>query len=397
MKRNISLWLGVLAFALTPVFAQQSPEAMGKIHGQVTNPVGSPETAGTVSLSADGGHTSKYTFKVDATGSYTGEAAPGTYMAIFRQPTTPPDKMIDFFNDVKIVAGQDTTQDFDMTRQAFIDKLPEAEKKQLADLRKHNSEALKVNAVIKQLNADLKKVNEDLHAADGAHAAAVQQLGASATKADVDAKVADIKKEQYTDIETMMTKDTTERPTESVLWAYLGQAQAGLKEYDKAEVSFKKSIEVDAAAKKPRPEVVAMANAGLGEIYARTGKVPEANAAYDAAGKADPARAGFYLKNEAVIFFQVGNGDAQVAAADEAIKASPEDALLYYLRGQGLIQKATFDTKTQRIVLPPGCAESYQKYLELAPDGPYAAEVKGILQQAGEKVETSFKATKKKR
>ncbi|MGP0073249.1 MAG: hypothetical protein ACLPWF_15125, partial [Bryobacteraceae bacterium] len=35
----------------------------------------------------------------------------------------------------------------------------------------------------------------------------------------------------------------------------------------------------------------------------------------------------------------------------------------------GMIQKATFDTKINRIVLPPGCAESYQKYLELAPTG----------------------------
>jgi hypothetical protein len=96
------------------------------------------------------------------------------------------------------------------------------------------------------------------------------------------------------------------------------------------------------------------------------------------------------------VFFQAGNGDAQVAAADEAIKSSPDDALLYYLKGQGLIQKATFDDKTKMIVLPPGCAEAYQKYLELAPTGPYAAEVQGILQQAGQKVSTTYKAGKKK-
>ena len=63
--------------------------------------------------------------------------------------------------------------------------------------------------------------------------------------------------------------------------------------------------------------------------------MPEANAAYDAAAKANPTSAGIYLRNQAVIFFQAGNADAQVAAADEAIKNDPNDALLYYLKGQG--------------------------------------------------------------
>jgi hypothetical protein len=108
-----------------------------------------------------------------------------------------------------------------------------------------------------------------------------------------------------------------------------------------------------------------------------------------------------YLKNEAVIFSQAGNGDAQAAAADEAIKANPNDPVLYYLKGQGLVGKATMapdpkNPKVQMIVLPPGCAEAYQKYLELAPNGPYAQDVAGILQQAGQKVSSSYKAGKSK-
>ena len=34
------------------------------------------------------------------------------------------------------------------------------------------------------------------------------------------------------------------------------------------------------------------------------------------------------------------------------------------------------------MILPPGCAEAYQKYLDLAPTGPYANDVKGILAEA---------------
>jgi len=397
MKRNISLWLGLLAFALLPALAQQPTVQMGKIHGHVTNPSGAPETSGSVSLSADGGHSSKYTFPVDQNGDYSGEAAAGKYTAIFRLPNTPPDKMIDSFDNVEITAGQDVLQDFDMTRQAFIDKLPPEQQKQLEELRKKNAEALKENSVIKGLNTDLKTSAEDIREADAARATAIQQLGASASKADIDAKEAEIKAEKYKAIEAMMTKDTAAKPDAAVLWAQLGQAQAGLKEYDAAIVSFKKALDVDSKSPKPNAVIQGLAQSGLGEVYARTGKVPEANAAYDAAAKANPSQAPLYLRNEAVIFFQSGNADAQVAAADEAIKVDPNQAILYYLKGQGLVSKATLDPKTQRIVLPEGCADAYQKYLELAPNGPYANDVKGILQQAGQKVSSSYSAGKKKK
>ena len=396
MKRNFSLWLGLLAFAMAPVLAQTPAAApTGKIHGRVTNPSGATQASGSVSLSTDGGHTSKYTFPVSANGDYAGEAAAGTYMVIFRQADTPPDKMVDSFENIKVVVGTDTAQDVDMSRQEFIDKLPPEAKKQAEEMKKHNSEALKVNAVIKGLNADLKVAVQDIKDADGARAAAVQQLGAGAAKPAIDAKEAEIKTAKYSEIETLMTKDTNAKPDASVLWAQLGQAQIGLKKFDDAEKSYKKVIELEAASKKPDPKIQGLANSGLGEIYARKGQVPEANAAYDAAAKANPTEAGFYLRNEAVIFFQMNNADAQVAAADEAIKADPNTALLYYLKGQGLVSKATVDAKTQRIVLPPGCAEAYQKYLELAPTGPYAADAKGILEQAGSKVNSSFKAGKK--
>ncbi len=398
MKRT--LWLGLLAFAAVPLIAQAPPAAgpTGKVHGKVINPTGAPQTSGTVSLSSDNGHTSKYTFDIDASGSFTGEAAPGTYTLVFRQKDTPPDKMVDSIEGIKIEAGTDVAADDDMSRQAFIDKLPEEQKKQLEDIRKHNSEALKANEVIKNLNADLKVVTADIHDAETARAGAQQQLGATAQRADLDAKEKEIKTAKYTEIENLMLKDSALRPNEPVLWAYLGLGQTGLKKYDEAEASYKKVVELSASAKAPKPDILGMAHAGLGEIYARSTppKVPEANAEYAEAAKADPAKAGMYLKNEAVIFSQTGNADAQVAAAEEAIKVNPSDPTVYYLKGQGLVGKATFDDKTKMIKLPPGCAEAYQKYLELAPNGAYAQDVAGILQQAGQKVTSTYKAGKSK-
>jgi tetratricopeptide (TPR) repeat protein len=393
MKRTISLWLGVLALALLPVLAQ-TPPPMGKIHGHVTSPTGVPYTIGTVNLSQDGGSTTKFTFPVSAAGNYSGEAAPGTYVVLFRLPDTPPNKMVDQIENIKVVAGQDVVADFDMTRKEFIDALPTETKKQIDEYKKKNADAMKANELIKNLNADIKVVLEDFKEAGAAKATAAQALGASASRADIETKENEIKTAKYTDAETLMMKDTQAKPDASVLWAQLGQAQLGLKKYDDAEASYKKTLEVEAASKKPSPQTQAAANAGLGEIYARAGKIPEANAAYDAAAKLDPPRGNFYLNNEAVIFSQMGNGDAQAAAADEAIKADPAQPLPYYLKGQGLIQKATVDATTGKMILPPGCAEAYQKYLELAPTGPYAADVKGILDQANMKIDTTYKAPK---
>ncbi|MGA3160783.1 MAG: tetratricopeptide repeat protein [Terracidiphilus sp.] len=401
MKRTISLWLGLLAFAFTTALAQTTTSApttpsapaikgpTGSIHGRVNGPEGAVKTSGSVSLSSDDGRTNKFTFPVSSTGEYQGVASPGTYKAIYRAPETPPDKMVDSFDNVKIVAGQDILQDFDMTRKAFIDTLSVEQRKQLDEFKKKNAEILKSNEVIRGLQTDLNTGTQDLKDADNAHAIAIQALGATASKADIEAKETEIKTAKYTEVETLMLRDTKVKTDASALWAQLGQAELLLKKYDEAEAAFKKALEVEAASKKPVPVNQGAANAGLGEIYARTGKIPEANAAYDAAAKVNPPQAGFYYKNEAVIFYQVGNADAQVAAADQAIKANEANkvdpatqAILYYLKGQGLVGKSAIDPKTNQIILTPDCVQAYQKYLQLAPSGQFALEVKNILAQA---------------
>jgi len=394
MKRNLSLWLALLAFAVSPAFSQVAV-VLGKIHGHVTSPVGTPYSAGTVNLSADGGHTLKYTFPLNAAGNYTGEAQIGTYTLLFRLPETPAGQMVDQVESVHILAGQDTVQDVDMSRKDFIDALPEETRKQIEEVKKKNADAMKTNQLIKNLNADIMIVLQDFKDAAAAKQAATTALGAGASRADIEAKEDEIKTAKFSEAEALMQKDAAMKPDASVLWAQLGQAQMGLKKYDDAEVSFKKVLEVEAVSKKPNIANQGAANAGLGEIYARAGKVPEAQASYDAAAKIDPTKANFYLTNEAVIWTQVGNGDAQNAAADGAIAADPAAAFAYYLKGQALIQKATVDATSGKMVLPPGCAEAYQKYLQLAPTGPYAGDVKGILDQAANmKIDTNYKAPK---
>ena len=84
---------------------------------------------------------------------------------------------------------------------------------------------------------------------------------------------------------------------------------------------------------------------------------------------------------------------AQAAAADEAIKVDPNQAILYYIKGQGLFRTPPSIPRPiasfcLRIALQPT-----RSILSWLPTGPYSAEVAGILQQAGEKVNSCFKAS----
>jgi tetratricopeptide (TPR) repeat protein len=197
---------------------------------------------------------------------------------------------------------------------------------------------------------------------------------------------AEIEKAKYSEIETLMTKDVAVSPSEPILWLHLAQAETGLKNYLDAETNFKKALDLESRTGKPEPEVMGVANAGLGEVYARTLMVDEANAAFDAAARTDPARAATYLKNQAIIFFQEKNAPAQVDAADKAIKADPRLAVLYYIKAQGLAENATVDPKSNKIALSPDCVAAYRRYLELDPNGQFADDATGTLQRAGESV-----------
>ena len=363
LRSYLSLAAAVL-FSVSIAGMAQAPT--GKIHGRVIDPTAMPKGIGTVSLSTDGGHTLKYNFPVSSTGDFTGDGiAPGTYTVVYRLPDTAEGKLVDHIDNVKIAAGDDVHQDVDMSRQAYIDQMTPDQKKQVEEFKKKNAEVMKTNAVIKNLNADL----------------------ADARTANHDKK--------YDVAETLMLKDTGLKPDGELLWYELGSAQIGLKKWDDAIASLKKAIDLASdSKKKPNPELIAGAEAALGETYARNNKPEDAAAQYDLAAKANPPKAAFYYSNEAVVFQNVGNADSQAAAADKAITADPKNPLPYYLKGQALAGKITVDSKTGAYVLPPGCAEAYQKYLELAPTGPYATESKAILDAANTKVENKYKAKK---
>jgi tetratricopeptide (TPR) repeat protein len=374
----------LVAFASVAAPARQATDPdMGKIHGRVLNPKGLPGGGGTVSLSTDEGVTYLYDFAVSPTGEYSGQVLPAEYLLVYRTPTTPEGKVVDFIRGVEVVAGQDTKQDVDMSRKEFTSRLSQEQQKELEGAKVNTAAAPASNSEITGVNADLAQVNQDLQDVENARATAAKNLGADASWQDVELAAADIEKTKYSEIETLMSKDTVAAPEQPILWMDLAHAEIGLNELEDAENNYKKALDLVSKATKPDPILVAAAEAGLGEVYARSLMVDEANAAFEAAAKADPANAAVYLRNQAVLFYELKNAPAQADAAEEAIKADPTQAVLYFIKAQGLALNAPIDPDSNRIVLSPECEAAYRKYLELDPTGPHAADVTAILRKTG--------------
>jgi tetratricopeptide (TPR) repeat protein len=350
-------------------WAQAAPTATattGSIHGHAQDPLSQPVVNTKVEITTDG-KTPLYTFTTDANGDYKGSGIkPGTYsVMLFGQikgkDGKPAEGIIDYQQNVKFAAGEDTPVDFDMTRQAYISKLSPDVQKQIAEVRK-------ANATTQQENSKIKNVN----------------------KLIVDARTAR-KAGNFDQAIALDTQATQAKPDVGLTWYELGDSELAAKKYDDAATNYKKALTLLSAEKSPKPDVIAAADNNLGEAQAKSGKVSDAVAAYEAAAKADPTQAGMYYTNEAIVLFKTGQGDAAGAAADKAIAADPSKAIAYYIKGWSLVQHASIDPKTNKIVLPPGCADAYQKFLSMTPTGPLAQDAQNILQQAGETVHSSYK------
>jgi tetratricopeptide (TPR) repeat protein len=383
-----------VAAALLVVLAMVYPSrslaqaAAASIHGHVINPAGMALNKGEVRLTTDRATEPKdrkyqYKFPIDPNGDYKGDGiAAGNYVVVVFQD----DKSLDYVESVVFANGEDKAVNFDMSRAEYLAKMTPDERKALEEYKKKNAEIVASNSKIQNLNALLTEARADNKA--GNYDAAI----------------------------TAMQQATAAKPDEGILWVTLGDSQMGsgdaaakaaktagtsptdpaiVQKYTDATTSYKKGIELNAASKKPSPDVASAAYNQLGQAYAKMGNGKDSADAYEMAAKAQPANASMYYFNEAATLYNAGKLPEAEAAADKAIAADPKKAEAYYIKGQALIPQATVDPKTQKIVAPPGCVEAYQTYLELAPDGPHAADVKGILEGIGAQVKSSYKAPKK--
>jgi hypothetical protein len=386
MKVAGSAAAGVLALVAWAQPATMMAQDTATIHGHVTNPAGAAVTNGEVRLTTD--HTAgsasrkyEYTFPLDKSGNYTGaNIKPGKYVVVVFQDR----KSVDF-QDQQLAGADNKTVDFDMSRKEYLDKMSSDERAALEEYKKKNAETNSSNTKIANLNTMLLKARADIKAGD------------------------------YDTAAKSMKDATAAKPDEAILWSALGDAELGQanaaaktarankvtdasipERYSEAAASYQKALDLNAALAKPDVKTTAATENQLGQVYGKMpGKTKESAAAYEAAAAADPAGSGMYYFNEAATMFNAGDSPGAAAAADKAIAADPNKAEAYYIKGQSLVANVTLDEKTKKYVLPPGCLDAYQKYLELVPTGTQADEVRGILASLGESVKSSYKAGKK--
>jgi Tfp pilus assembly protein PilF len=148
----------------------------------------------------------------------------------------------------------------------------------------------------------------------------------------------------------------------------IGGSYAQMKAYDKAEEAFKKAMEM-------RPDSAEPYNA-LANIYNAQRRFDEAakmteeatkRAGADTTAAASPDQ----LFNQGVIFWNAGKIPEAKKQFEAAIAQNPNMAEAHYWVAMANLNEGNL----------AGAATHFEKYLELAPTGQYADQVKGVLSQ----------------
>lgn len=199
----------------------------------------------------------------------------------------------------------------------------------------------------------------------------------------------------WAEAETMLKQLVTDEPTRWEFEQRLGTAQLNLGHYEDAVASLGKAFALaqDAAGAKT-PDAKAKDALGpiltaQGNAYLKLKKNAEAKAAYQRAASLDPHPAVAWF-NLCAVLYNMGEMTEVVPACDKAIAADPKKADAYFIKGSVLYADATLGPGN-KIVVSDAALKALRKYLALAPNGGHAADVKEMLEMAGQTVATTGK------
>ena len=208
----------------------------------------------------------------------------------------------------------------------------------------------------------------------------------------------------WKDAEPILKQMIAAEPNRWEFYQALGNAQLSQQEYADAVDTYQKGIDVAQNVisgtlpkdpKNPSTDPV-KAKAGMGQMLGgqgnallKVGKNKEAVEAFTKSAEMDPNPAVAYF-NLCATQYNTGNVEGALAACDKAIAVDPNRADAYFIKGSLMIASSKTD-KDGKVEAPPGTADALNKYLELQPDGPHAADVKQMLAYIGSKVETTYK------
>jgi tetratricopeptide (TPR) repeat protein len=176
-----------------------------------------------------------------------------------------------------------------------------------------------------------------------------------------------------------------------VVWGRLGDCYAQVAKtkaggerdqlLEKANAAYVKAIEIKPDATEYHINyAIALANQK---------KIPEAQTELNKAIALDPTQAGKCYYNLGAVLTNTGQTEEALTAFKKAIDADPNYADAYYQYGITLMAKVTIGADG-KMVAAPGTSEAFNKYLQLAPDGPNAATAKEMITSLGATIDTGF-------
>jgi tetratricopeptide (TPR) repeat protein len=377
-KRSAILLMVMLTIGL--LLPQAFAQASGSVKGTCKDQEGKPIAAAVVQFdNMDNGQ--KYNLKTNGKGEYFSLGiTPGKYkITLFKTPDDQKaNKELYHVNGFQVQLDENT-MDIDLKKeQESAAKGQGLTPEQVKQMQEAQAKAQKETLTVKALNDKLNaaKTSADAGDFDTAIASLTEATQMDATRDLLWFKLAD-----YYRLSAPKQTDPAEKQK---------RLASAIEDYQKA-IQIKQGVTND---KDPNAaKSLAAYYNNLAEAYAKANKTDDAVKTYALAAQADPTNAGQYYFNTGAVLTNAGKVDDALAAFNKVIEADPNRADAYYWRGVNMIGKATL--QGDKMVAPPGTAESFQKYLELQPTGTYADAAKQMLTSIGGSVETSFGNKKK--
>ena len=187
-------------------------------------------------------------------------------------------------------------------------------------------------------------------------------------------------------------------PEQVAVFENLGEAymRAGRsKSGTEARALFQKSAAAHEQAKALSPNEC-IHRVRLGVALANASEFQRAEEELSKCVELDPATGAKHMYNLGALLSNDGRSADAIKAFRKAAKLDPSFAPSWYQIGVYLVPAAKVD-ETGRSIPAPGTVESLEKYLELAPDGRFAAHAKSLLAAFAATVELEFQAKKEKK
>lgn len=185
-------------------------------------------------------------------------------------------------------------------------------------------------------------------------------------------------------------------PKQYVIFASMAEAYKGLRKFEEGIQSYTQALTIFAERQKPDPQVEASYHMNMALIYALAGKMEDATAETKKAAEINPPTGSKAYFNLGATLINAGKTEEAISAFQKAIEMDPSNADAQYQLGISLMGKAQI-TPEGKTIPAPGTVEAFQKYLQLQPNGPYAATAKNMIEMLGATIETKFSADKEKK